>query len=168
MIRGRRKRVVAAFVSRVKHPRPPPPPSESEKVLLDRRDQIQEWLEKDDLLLTKIHELLVREGVLVPYTALYRFARKWCDFGKRTSVTVRKLEGKPGELAEVDFGRLGYIQELGSKRPRAVHGFIMILGYSRLACIVPVFREDLTSVIHCFEEAFRFFGGCPKRIVIDG
>ena len=44
----------------------------------------------------------------------------------------------------------------------------MVLGYSRLSCVVPVFRQDLQSVIHCFEEAFRFFGGCPKRVVIDG
>lgn len=44
----------------------------------------------------------------------------------------------------------------------------MVLPYSRLSCIVPVFRQDIDSVIHCFEEAFRFFGGCPSRIVIDG
>src|SRR5262249_4862203 len=113
-------------------------------------------------------ELLAREGVLVPYLSLYRFARKWCDFGRRTSVTIRRLEGKPGEYAEVDFGRLGYIQELDSKQARMVHGFNIVLGYSRLSCIVPVFRLDLGSVIHCFEEAFRFFGGCPRRVVIDG
>jgi transposase len=159
---------VAAFVGAVKLPRAPAPPSENEKALLHHQSQIRQWLEQEHLLLTKIHELLAREGVIVPYASLYRFARKWCDFGRRTAVTVRKIEGQPGEFAEVDFGRLGYIQELGSKRPRIVHGFIMVLGYSRLACMVPVFREDLVSVIHCFEEAFRFFGGCPKRIVLDG
>src|SRR5438034_9509353 len=44
----------------------------------------------------------------------------------------------------------------------------MVLGYSRLSCVVPVFRQDLDSVINCFEEAFQFFGGCTARIVIDG
>src|SRR5262245_56512736 len=162
------EKTIAAFVNGVKSSRPAPPPlGKTEKVLLDRRDQIREWLQQDDLLLTKIHELLAREGVLVPYLSLYRFARKWCDFGRRRSVTIRRLEGKPGEYAEVDFGRLGYIQELGSKQVRVVHGFIIVLGYSRLSCIVPVFRQDLGSVIHCFEEAFRFFGGCPRRVVID-
>ncbi|HEX2521588.1 MAG TPA: IS21 family transposase, partial [Terriglobia bacterium] len=143
-------------------------PGKTERILLDRRDQIREWLEKDDLLLTRIHELLVREGILVPYLSLYRFARKWCNFGKRTSITVRRLEGKPGEYAEVDFGRLGYLQGLDSNRPRVVQGFVMVLGYSRLSCIVPVLRQDVVTVIHCFEEAFRFFGGCPRRVVIDG
>ena len=162
------EKTVAAFVTGVKSPRPASPPGKTEKVLLDRRDQIREWLQKDNLLLTKIHELLAREGILVPYLSLYRFARKWCDFGKRAAITVRRVEGKPGEYAEVDFGRLGFIQELGGKQPRVVHGFIIVLGYSRLSCLVPVFRQDLESVIHCFEEAFRFFGGCPKRIVTDG
>jgi transposase len=159
---------VASFVSSVKQARPASRPGETESVLLAHRDQIRHWLEHDRLLLSKVHELLARNGVLVPYPSLHRFARKWLDFGKQTSITVRKLEGQPGEWAEVDFGRLGYIQDLGSNQPRVVHGFVMVLAYSRLSCVVPVFRQDLQSVIHGFEEAFRFFGGCPKRIVIDG
>jgi hypothetical protein len=56
-------------------------PSEAEQRLKPRTDQIRAWLEKDHLLLTKVHELLGREGLVVSYSALYRFARKWCDFG---------------------------------------------------------------------------------------
>ncbi len=161
------EKVLAAFVSETLHSRPPAPPGVAEKLLLERRDQIKEWLEQE-LLLTKVHELLIREGAQVAYGSLYRFARKWCDFGKKTSITVRKLDGNPGEFAEVDFGRLGYLQDLGSSKPRLVYAFIMVLGYSRLSCVVPVFRQDLKSVINAFEEAFQFFGGCTIRIVIDG
>ena len=162
------EKVVSSFVSKTKNARPPTPPGGTEKLLLEHRAQIQQWLEKEHLLLTKVHELLARNGIRVPYKSLHRFAHKWCDFGKKTSVTVRKLEGKPGEFAEVDFGRLGYLQDLASKKPRLVYAFIMVLGYSRLSCVVPVFRQDLESVINCFEEALRFLGGCPTRIVIDG
>jgi hypothetical protein len=154
--------VVAAYVNRVK-PRPlAAAPGGTEAVLLEHRDRIRHWLDEDGLLLTKVHELLARDGVLVPYPSLHRFARKWLDFGKRASITVRKLDGQPGDYAEVDFGRLGYLQDLGGPKPRAVHGFIMVLGYSRLSCVVPVFRQDLQSVIHCFEEAFRFLRRVPK------
>jgi transposase len=147
----------------------PPAPSlgETEQSLLPYRDRIRRWLEEDKLLLTRVHDLLVREGVLVPYASLHRFARKFCDFGRLSSITVRRIDGEPGEYAEVDFGRLGYLQELGNARPRLVYGFVMVLGYSRLSCVVPVFRQDLESVIRCFEEALRFFGGCTRRIVID-
>ncbi len=158
---------ISMFTSSVRRPGPPVQHSESEKILLQRREQIRQWIEKDELILTKVHELLAREGVVVSYAALHRFARKWCDFGKRASITVRRLEGRPGEFAEVDFGRLGFIEDLGSSHPRLVYAFIMVMGYSRLSCVVPVFRQDLESVIRCFEEAFRFFQGCPKRVVID-
>lgn len=139
----------------------------TEQTLLPYQDRIRQWLEKDKLLLTRVHDLLVRDGLLVPYASLHRFARRFCDFGRSSSITVRRIDAKPGEYAEVDFGRLGYLQELGNARPRLVYGFVMVLGYSQLSCVVPVFRQDLESVIRCFEEALRFFGGCPNRIILD-
>ena len=140
--------------------------SEAEQCLQPHRQQIQTWLKEDGLLLTKIHELLGREGIVSSYAALYRFARKWCGFG-RSATTVRRQESAPGEAAEVDFGRLGLFQELGSSRPRVLWAFIMTMNYSRLSCVVPTFSQDLKSVIDCFEQAFEFFAGCPRRIVID-
>jgi hypothetical protein len=61
--------------------------------------------------------LLGREGLAVPYPTLHRFARKHCGFGKPGG-TVRRIEGSPGEFAEVDFGQLGLLQELASGRRR--------------------------------------------------
>lgn len=92
--------------------------SEVEQRLKPRADQIRAWLEKDRLLLTKVHELLGRDGLLVSYSALYRFARRCCEFGTASSITVRRAESQPGEMAEADFSRLGVLQELGSCRPR--------------------------------------------------
>jgi transposase len=142
--------------------------SEAEQRRKPRTDQIRTWLEKDHLLLTKVHELLDREGLVVSYSALYRFARKWCDFGTASSITVRRAESSAGEMAEADFGRLGMLQELGSCQPRTVHGFILTLGYGWLTCVIPGFKQDLPTVIDGFERALAFFGGCPRRIVIDG
>ena len=142
--------------------------SQAEQQLKPRTDQIRAWLDKDHLLLTKVHELLGREGLVISYSALYRFATKWCNFGTASSITVRRVESRAGEMAEADFGRLGLLQELGSARPRVVDGFILTLGYSRLSCVIPVFKQDLPTVIDCFERALEFFGGCPRRIVVDG
>jgi transposase len=157
---------VEAIRREIGRPGAPSESSEAERQLEQHRQRIRCWLNEDRLLLTKIHELLGREGVVVSYSALYRFARKWCDFG-RSSTTVRRQESGPGEVAEVDFGRLGLFQELGSSRPRVLWAFIMTMGYSRLSCVVPTFGQDLKSVIDCFERAFEFFGGCPRRVVID-
>jgi transposase len=141
---------------------------EAEQRLKPRTEQIRTWLDKDHLILTKVHELLGREGLVVSYSALYRFARKWCEFGRAASITVRRAECLAGEMAEADFGRLGLLQELGNCRPRVVQGFILTLGYSRLGCVIPVFKQDLATVIDCFECALAFFGGSPRRIVVDG
>jgi transposase len=143
-----------------------PESSEAGQALRSKKEQIEHWLKKDRLLLTKIHELLGREGLAVSYSSLHRFASKHCGFGS-SSVTVRRLEGQPGEFAEVDFGRMGLIHELGSKQPRVVQAFIMTLGYSRLSCVIPVFRQDMATIIDCFERCLEFFQGSPKRIVID-
>jgi hypothetical protein len=50
-------------------------------------------------------------------------------------------ESLPGEMAEADFGRLGLLQELGSRRPRVVQDFTLTLGYGRLSCVIPVFQQ---------------------------
>jgi transposase len=149
-------------------PGAPVSPGEAEQRLKPRIDQIRAWLNTDRLLLTKVHELLAREGLVVSYSALRRFARKWCEFGTASSITVRRAESLAGEMAEADFGQLGPLQELGSSRPRVVHAFILTLAYSRLSCVIPVFKQDLPTVIDCFERALEFFGGCPRRIVVDG
>src|SRR5438132_6962421 len=43
---------------------------EAEERLKPRTDQIRTWLDKDHLLLTQVHELLGREGLVVSYSAL--------------------------------------------------------------------------------------------------
>jgi len=80
--------------------------SGAEQQLKSRTEQIRAWLDKDHLLLTKVHELLGREGLLVSYSALYRFARKWCGFGT-PSISVRRAESLPGEWRKwTSVGRL--------------------------------------------------------------
>src|ERR1051326_3280159 len=51
-------------------------PGPIEQALLQRQAQIQIWLKEHRLILTKIHELLGREGLVVPYPTLHRSDRK--------------------------------------------------------------------------------------------
>ena len=65
---------------------------------------------REGLKLTKVHELLTREGVDVSYSSVYRYAVE--QFGlARSRLTLRRAEVSPGELAEVDFGQLGKIYD---------------------------------------------------------
>ena len=51
---------------------------------LPHREQIRAWLEPEDehrgLRLTKVQQLLARQGVDVPYSSLHRFAVQHCGF----------------------------------------------------------------------------------------
>lgn len=106
---------------------------EVERLLLPYRDRITQWLKpgrdgyKRGLRLSKVHRLLAREGVEVAYSSLHRFAVKYCGFWDRRRVTVRVAESEPGEVAEVDFGRLGLVADPERGGNRVVHALIVTL-----------------------------------------
>jgi transposase len=154
--------------------RPGPPevgPSESERRLGPQRDQIRKWLvgETEDgqpLKLTKIHELLERRGSHVTYSSLYRFAVKRCGFGEKPS-TVRVADVAPGELAEIDFGRLGLIQDDLLGRRRVLWALVVTLVHSRHQYVHVTHSQKLEDVIGGLEDAWEFFGGVTARVVVD-
>jgi hypothetical protein len=61
-------------------------------------------------------QLLERQGVVVPYGTQHRFAVSHCGFGAAGRVTVRMADVLPGELAEIDFGRLGLVYDPETQR----------------------------------------------------
>ena len=65
-----------------------------------------EWLTADRLQVTRIHELLAGRGCRVSYTSLRRFIQRR-GWQRRSPATVRMGESAPGEVAEMDFGRMG-------------------------------------------------------------
>ena len=73
----------------------------------------------------------------------------------------------PGEVAEVDFGRLGMIVDPETGRRRAVWGLIIVLAYSRHSFVWPTHGQTLEDIIAGLEAAWVCFGGVPKYLVID-
>jgi transposase len=154
--------------------RPGPPevgPSESERRLEPQRDQIQQWLsgeveDRRPLKLTKVHELLERRGVVVTYSSLYRFAVRHCGFGDKPT-TVRVADVAPGELAEIDFGRLGLIQDGLLGRRRVLWALVVTLVHSRHQYVHLTHSQKLGDVIGGLEDAWEFFGGVTARVVVD-
>ncbi len=129
-------------------------------------DQIYQWITVDRLQLTRIQELLAERGCRVPYTSLHRFVarRNW---RRRRANTVRMGERAPGEVAELDFGRLGFIKDQESGKRQAVWALLVVLGYSRHCFVWPAYGQKLEDVIAGLEAAWAFFGGIPKYLVID-
>jgi transposase len=132
----------------------------------EERDRIKGWLDNDGLDLTKVHDLLERRGVVVPYRTLHRFAAEELGY-RRQAPTVRVADGEPGEELQVDFGRMGMLFDPEAGRRRTVHGLIFTAHVSRHTFVWLSYRQTLEDVIGGFEAAWGFFGGVFKVVIPD-
>jgi transposase len=140
--------------------------SSRDTILLPHKDTISEWLEREDLTLTKVHMKLLRSGVETSYSSLYRFAQEHIGM-PGSHGTVRMAETEPGEVAEVDFGRMGYLYDKAVNRLRALYALVVTLVFSRYQYVHITRRQDLPALIGGIEEAWEFFGGVSRRLIID-
>jgi transposase len=129
--------------------------------------------EYKDYITTKLHE--------GPYTAsrLYREIQEMGFTGKYTIVkdfirkvrpeygvvAVLRYETKPGVQSQVDWSEFGRIEIDG--KTKKLYCFNMILGYSRMRYIEFTSSIDVTTLIKCHQNAFRYFGGCTDEILYD-
>ena len=138
----------------------------SDDLLEPWADQIYQWITADQLQMTRIHQLLAARGCSVSYQSLRRFItrRNW---RKPSKTTVRMADTPPGEVAEVDFGRLGLVPDPATGRRKLVWAMIIVLCHSRHSFLWPMHYQKLPDVIAGLEATWAFFGGMPKYLVID-
>ena len=86
---------------------------------------------------------------------------------RRDARTVRMEHSAPEEVAELDFGRLGYIEDAEGVRRRVVWALIVVLAHSRHGFVWPTYSQRLEDVIAGLEAAWAFFGGVPRYVVIN-
>jgi transposase len=129
-------------------------------------ESIRQWVQGERLQLTRIQELLGQKNCTVSYSSLHRYVvrQDWLT-GKRD--TVRMADTKPGEMAEMDFGRLGIIPDLETGRRRVVWALVIVLSYSRHSFVWPLVRQQLGDIIEGLEAAWAFFGGIPRYLILD-
>jgi transposase len=163
---------LAVAIARQLKPVPETPRAGASEVLLaPHRTRIQQWLFPEDggrgLRLAKVHTLLRREGVTVPYSSLHRFVVTQLGFQDRRRRTVRVAEVAPGELAEVDFGRLGLVPDPVTGKRRVVHALLITLVYSRHQYVYTTTSQQIPDLVAGLEDAWEYFGGVPARVVLD-
>lgn len=146
-----------------------PPGSESPC----RRQQVslcEPWraliLDKLDAGLTaqRIYQDLATEhGFSGKYHSVRRYVRL---LGRGQPLPFRRLECAPGEEAQVDFG--SGIPITGSDgRRRRTHIFRIILSHSRKGYSEAVHRQTTDDFLSCLENAFLYFGGLPRTVILD-
>lgn len=134
--------------------------------LVPYHDRIAAWLGDDHLQLTRIQELLARDGIAVSYTTLRRYVRQ-VGLWKQPGTTVRMADWPPGEVAEMDFGELGKLVDQTSGKRQRLWAMVIVLPASRHCFVWPMLQQTLEESIAALEAAWRFFGGIPKRVILD-
>jgi hypothetical protein len=133
-----------------------------------KHDAYIEDLLSQKLKLTKIYRKLqnIDNSITAEYITLYRYAKKRFNLGKNRS-TIRMPDSLPGESAEVDFGKLGYIYDKASGKKQLVHALVITLQYSRHQYVHVTRGQKVSDVIEGIEAAFHYFEGVPQKLVVD-
>lgn len=127
------------------------------------REQIQQKLEQG-LSAKRIHQDLGSEhGATVSYYSVLRMVRK---LESKVPLPFRRMETAPGEEAQIDFGTGAWVVGSDGKKRRPWM-FRIVLSHSRKAYSEVVWRQTTDNFIAAIENAFHYFGGVPKRLVID-
>lgn len=114
-----------------------------------------------------VYQRLQERGYCGSYSAVYRFVRTLKpEKGKGREATAR-VERKPGEEAQVDFGYAGRMIDPESGELRRAWCFVMTLSWSRHQYVEFVFDQKIETWLRLHRNAFEFFGGVPGRVVPD-
>jgi transposase len=98
------------------------------------------------------------------YNAVKRFVGK---LKFREPEQFDRLEFAPGEEAQVDYGEGALTLDPLNKRWRRPRLFVMTLRYSRRSFRRVVWKSGQQVWAELHEQAFRYFGGATKYVVLD-
>ena len=120
---------------------------------------------EQDLEAVRIHQDLVadHQEQAPSYYSVRRFIAR---LKQKTPLPFRRIETAAGEEAQVDFGSGAPVRMVDGKirRPWILR---IVLCYSRKAYSEAVWQQSTEAFLQALENAFRYFGGVPKRLVID-
>lgn len=102
----------------------------------------------------------------VSYSSFKRFIRK----NKLQIIkdrTTCRLEVEAGSQLQIDYAKVGTINDPLTEKRKTVYAFIGTLSYSRYKFVEFVFSQNQQSFVNSHVKMFNFFGGTPKVIVLD-
>lgn len=145
-------------------PAAPPAPAAGRKSLCEEWREYIQLAVDGELSAQRIYQDLVADHQFGgSYQSVKRFVHSLLE---SRPLPFRRMECKPGQEVQVDFGQGGWVINEQGKRKRP-HLFRMVLSHSRKAYSEVVWRQTTESFIRCLENAFRYFGGVTQTCVID-
>jgi transposase len=140
-----------------------PSPPQNTSTVEPYRDLVEK-LRKGGVEIAAIYERLKEQGYTGSYASVYRFVR---HLEPRTPDVTVRVETRPGEEGQVDFGYAGKMIDPETGELRKAWAFVMTLSWSRHQYVEFVFNQKVETWLRLHRNAFAFFGGAPERVVID-
>jgi transposase len=140
----------------------PPPPQNTSSVEPYRDIVIK--LRRKGVEVAALYQRLKERGYTGSYSSVYRFVR---NLEPHTPEVTVRVETRPGEEAQVDFGYAGKMADPETGELRKTWVFVMTLSWSRHQYAEFVFDQRVETWLRLHRNAFAFFGGAPERVVID-
>lgn len=129
------------------------------------REQITQW-RAAGIAGSTIHTTLQRNhGYSGSYSSVHRFLLQLNSL-QLPEVPLR-LEFKPGEAVQVDFGAGPLMTDVGTGEIFKTWFFVMTLCWSRHQYAEFVRDQSVATWLGCHRHAFEAFSGVPSRITID-
>jgi len=111
-----------------------------------------------------IHQTLARNfGFTGAYNSVKRFLRRHREKAPATII----LDFHPGEAAQVDFGGGPPLVDSDTGEVLKTWFFVMTLAYSHHQYVEFVLDQRVETWLGCHRRAFEFFGGVPRKVIID-
>ena len=126
------------------------------------KDQIIRLLETHPYSARQIFQRIREDGFEGGITIVEDYVRKIRPPKTRAFL---KLVFAPGECAQVDWGSYGSVR-VGSTF-RRLSFFVMVLCYCRLMYLEFTLSQTMEHFLGCHQNAFRFFGAVPEKIMVD-
>lgn len=124
--------------------------------------QIVRLLEAHPYSATQIFQRLKENGYDGGYSIVKDFVRIVRPVRQPAFLT---LSFGAGECAQVDWGEYGSVN-VGSTR-RRLSFFVMVLCESRFMYVEFTVSQTMEHFLSCHQNAFQFFGGVPKKVMVD-
>jgi transposase len=139
-------------------------PPQNQSSLKAYHEPVKNWI-KADVEIAAIHQRLMERGYTGSYASVWRYVRSIKPSEKHRP-TVR-VETKPGEEAQVDFGYGGLMIDPATGKLRKAWAFVMTLAWSRHQYVEFVWDQKIATFLRCFRNAWDFFGGVTERVRTD-
>ncbi len=117
------------------------------------RDLVEKLM-KGGVEIAATHERLKERGYTGSYASVYRFVR---HLEPCTPDATVRVETRPGEEAQVDFGYAGKMIDSETGELRKTWAFVMTLSWSRHQYVEFVFDQKVETWLRLHRNAFAFF-----------